>query len=54
MDGLRRAIVGGYRAVDSQSFPALQTRPDFQDLKRDLVFPRWPFEGEPDPSGPAD
>jgi serine/threonine protein kinase len=47
---LRRAIANGYRAVDPRGFPALRSRPDFQDLMRDLDFPEWPFDGEPSPS----
>ena len=47
MDALRRAIAGGYRAVDAKNFSALKARPDFQDLMRDLAFPEWPFAGEP-------
>jgi hypothetical protein len=46
MDALRRAITGGYRTVDPQSFTALESRPDFQDLMRDLRFPEWPFAGD--------
>ena len=50
MDALRRAIAGGYRAVDAKNFSALKARPDFQDLMRDLAFPEWPFAGEPNPT----
>jgi len=49
MDALRRAIAGGYRAVDPKSFSALQSRRDFQAMMLDLVFPKWPFVGEPKP-----
>jgi serine/threonine-protein kinase len=47
MQSLRRAITGGYRAVDAKNFTALQSRRDFQDLMRDFDFPEWPFEGKP-------
>jgi tetratricopeptide (TPR) repeat protein len=40
---LRRAIAGGYRIIDPNSFSALRARPEFQDLMRDLAFPEWPF-----------
>ena len=46
---LRRAIAGGYRAIDPNSFSALRSRPEFQGLMRDLAFPEWPFAGEPPP-----
>ncbi len=45
MDALRRAIAGGYRAVDPQTFSVLRARADFQMLMLDLVFPPWPFAG---------
>ncbi len=40
---LRRAIAGGYRAIDPRDFSALGSRRDFQDLMLDLAFPDWPF-----------
>jgi len=43
MDALRRAIAGGYRAVDPKNFSALQSRTDFQNMMLDLAFPEWPF-----------
>jgi hypothetical protein len=43
MDALRRAIAGGYRAVDPKTFSALQSRPDFQVLMQDLAMPPDPF-----------
>jgi len=43
---LRRAITGGYRAVDPKTFVSLQSRPDFQEMMLDLAFPDWPFAGE--------
>jgi hypothetical protein len=48
MDALRRAITGGYRALDPKTFSALQSRKDFQEIMLDLAFPRWPFAGEPE------
>jgi serine/threonine-protein kinase len=49
MDALRRAIAGGYRAVDPKNFSALQSRNDFQNMMLDLAFPEWPFAGKPNP-----
>jgi len=49
MDALRRAIAGGYRAVDPKNFSALQSRHDFQSMMLDLAFPKWPFVGKPNP-----
>jgi serine/threonine-protein kinase len=46
MAALRRAIVGGYRAIDPGSFSALRDRSEFQEIMRDLTFPEWPFESE--------
>jgi eukaryotic-like serine/threonine-protein kinase len=47
LGSLRRAIDGGYRNIDPNSFPALRARPEFQDLMRDLAFPEWPFATGP-------
>jgi serine/threonine-protein kinase len=49
MDALRRAIAGGYRAVDPKNFSALQSRNDFRNMMLDLAFPEWPFAGKPNP-----
>jgi serine/threonine-protein kinase len=49
LDALRRAVAGGYRVFDPNSFPALRGEPGFQDLRRDLAFPEWPFASGPPP-----
>jgi eukaryotic-like serine/threonine-protein kinase len=49
MDALRRAIAGGYRAVDPKNFSVLQSRNDFQNMMLDLAFPEWPFAGKLNP-----
>jgi serine/threonine-protein kinase len=44
---LRRAIAGGYRAIDPNNFPVLRARLDFQLLILDLAFPDDPFPKDP-------
>jgi serine/threonine-protein kinase len=48
MAALHRAIAGGFRAIDPNSFSALRSQPDFQLLMMDLAFPDDPFSKDTD------